>query len=434
MDSNRPYRPRVSRETRLLLTTALVAVAALWVLARIRFPDLPATPNAVSPLLSQLATTPTFDGLASEVSQLQARLEPWLIALDASSFVTRSGAGPNVSRVTALRVRDDLAITLMPAAHARGRGSTDRVVATDPASGLSVVRVPAESPVPAPTAWVPRRLERPQFLMVTDAANGRIGLRPVFIASLEPIASALWSDPIWTFSKPTDIVPGSFVFTAAGELVGMVIEHSGRWAIVPSGLVLAEVERLVKKSLAPAGDLGIRVQVLTPAVSSATGATAGVVVTWVEGTGSAAGVVSVGDVIEAADGRPLSTPEHWRVRLARLGAGDALTLQVRRRGELRDVQLHAPAPAPASPPAQDQSLGLRMRRAPRSGTALLSVEPGSAAARGGLAAGDVITLIGDISSPTPVQVRTAFTTAPEGKPVLVGVTRGATHLVTTLIR
>ena len=85
MDANRPYRPRVSRETRLLLTTALVAIAALWVLARIRFPDSPATPNPVAPLLSQLAMTPTLDGLASEVTQLQARIEPSLVALDRSA-------------------------------------------------------------------------------------------------------------------------------------------------------------------------------------------------------------------------------------------------------------------------------------------------------------------------------------------------------------
>ncbi len=50
-------RPRVSRETRLLLTTALLSVVALWILARIRFPDQPAgTP--VQPLLTQLASGP----------------------------------------------------------------------------------------------------------------------------------------------------------------------------------------------------------------------------------------------------------------------------------------------------------------------------------------------------------------------------------------
>ena len=75
-----------------------------------------------------------------------------------------------------------------------------------------------------------------------------------------------------------------------------------------------------------------------------------------------------------------------------------------------------------------------MRQAQRSGTEILAVEPGSAADRGGLAAGDVITLIGEVPSPTPDQVRRLFASAREGRPVLVGVTRGATHLVTTLAR
>jgi S1-C subfamily serine protease len=75
-----------------------------------------------------------------------------------------------------------------------------------------------------------------------------------------------------------------------------------------------------------------------------------------------------------------------------------------------------------------------MRRVLRSGSELISVDPGSVGARGGLAAGDVITLIGDVPSPTPVQVQAVFTSAPKGQAVLVAVTRGATHFVTTLTR
>ena len=37
METTSPYRPRVSRETRLLLAAGVMAVAALWLLARFRF-------------------------------------------------------------------------------------------------------------------------------------------------------------------------------------------------------------------------------------------------------------------------------------------------------------------------------------------------------------------------------------------------------------
>jgi len=432
MNPSNPYRPRVSRETRLLLTTALVAVAALWVLARIRFPDLPTTPNPVAPLLSQIGTPSTFEDLASDVAQLQTRLDASLIALDGGSVVGADGTRASAWRMAALRVRDDLAITFVPGPFAQQRLGANRLVASDPASGLVVLRIPSKAPAPPLVAWAPRRLERPRFLMVTDASTERITLRPVFVASLAPIATSLWPDPIWTFPETSDIVTGSFVFTAVGELAGLVIEYAGRRVIAPASLILSGFERLVRPSATPAGDLGIHVQAITADVASATGAAVGVVVTWVDGSRPAAKDVRIGDVIEAADGRILSTPEDWRVRLARLGAGETLALRVRRRGELHDVQLHAPAPPSPSP--INLALGLRMRQGSRSGAEILLVEPGSAAARAGLAARDVITLIGEITSPTPAQVRTVFAKAPEGTLVLVGVSRGTSHFVSTLPR
>ena len=227
MDPNRPYRPRVSRETRLLLTTALVAVAALWVLARIRFPDLPATPNPVAPLLSQLAITPTFDGLASEVAQLQARIEPSLVTLDASALrggrrgqlAAGAADGPAHSRRPGDR--------LVAGRHLPVPAATDRVLGIDAASGLIVIRIAAGPAAPASVAWTPRRPERPRFLMVTETPAERFALRPVFVTSLEPVESVVWSDLIWMVPGPSALVPGSFVFTNAGEFAGMVVEHGG---------------------------------------------------------------------------------------------------------------------------------------------------------------------------------------------------------------
>jgi S1-C subfamily serine protease len=331
-----------------------------------------------------------------------------------------------------LRIRDDVAIALLPAGGARERWVEERVLATDPPSGLAVVRVAKVSPTPSISNWAPRRLERPQYLLVTDASPVRITFRPVFVAFLEPVATALWPDPIWTVPQRSDITPGSFVFTTAGELAGMVIEQGGRRGIVPSSVLMAEAERLLKNRFVPAGDLGVHVQSLTPDLSTATGASSGVVVTWVENAAPAADVLAVGDVIEYIDGEILPTLEHWRVNVARLEAGKALALRIRRDGELREVALQAPSPV--SPPKRTGALGLRMRRAPRSGTELLAVEPGSAAARSGLAAGDVITFIGGVSSPTPVQIRSLFSSGAEGEPMMVAYTRGTAHHVTTLTR
>src|SRR5918993_2613535 len=123
MDRIHPYRPRISRETRLLLTTALIAIVALWVLARARFPDRPASQNPVQPLLTQLTPRPTFADLAAEIAALRPRLERLLVAADG---------------FPGLRVRDDVALVWIdPQRMAR---DIDSLFRHDRASGLSLLR------------------------------------------------------------------------------------------------------------------------------------------------------------------------------------------------------------------------------------------------------------------------------------------------------
>ena len=61
-------RPRVSRETRRLLVAAGLALLALWILARLRFPERPPSPNPVAPVLTQISPPTTFTGLAQGAS------------------------------------------------------------------------------------------------------------------------------------------------------------------------------------------------------------------------------------------------------------------------------------------------------------------------------------------------------------------------------
>jgi S1-C subfamily serine protease len=91
------------------------------------------------------------------------------------------------------------------------------------------------------------------------------------------------------------------------------------------------------------------------------------------------------------------------------------------------------AVAPETPTGPGQ-LGLILRERARVGAVVAGVVPGSAAERAGLAAGDVITLVADIAAPSPAQVIRAFDSASEGQPVMIAVTRGTAHFVTTLAR
>src|SRR6478672_11624419 len=94
-----PTQPSVPRDTRLLLAIVLISVALLWVLARIRFPERPSTPNPVPPVLAQLAPSSAFDDIVAAVSRLQPRLAPALAPVDGA---------------TALRFREDLAVAVLP--------------------------------------------------------------------------------------------------------------------------------------------------------------------------------------------------------------------------------------------------------------------------------------------------------------------------------
>src|SRR6185503_3611993 len=67
-------RPRVSRETRRLLAAVGLALLALWILARLRFPERPASPNPVVPVLTQISPPTTFAGLAQETARVEQRI------------------------------------------------------------------------------------------------------------------------------------------------------------------------------------------------------------------------------------------------------------------------------------------------------------------------------------------------------------------------
>jgi hypothetical protein len=428
METSRPYRPRVSRETRLLLTAGLMAIAALWLLARIRFPERPVTPNPVPSVLSQLARVPKYDDLAGELVQLQARLQPSLIALGAPTAVDSLQRS---LRTAALGLRDNLAVTLVPPGASRERGNDAPIVARDAASGLAVVRVPMPVSTSPPVPWAPRQPRQPRYLVASDVSPEGVSLRPAFVGSLDPIDSPLWSAPLWAVPERTDLAAGSFLFTNDAELAGLVIPYRRGLAIVPGGTVLAEAERLLAAPPGPAGAIGVEVQELTPPVAAVTGASVGVIVAWTGPDSASSEPLMVGDVIEAVDGRALASRQQWDVRMARLAVGETLSLRVRRRGAIRDVSVLAHARA--APPAS-RSLGLTLRARTKIGAEVIRIEPGSAADRAGLSIGDVITLVANVAAPTPAQVRHVYTSIGEGERVIVAITRGEAHVVTTFER
>jgi hypothetical protein len=425
----------VSRETRLLVTTALLAIVALWVLARMRFPGLPAASDPVQPILTTLGPGRDYDGLAASVGQVRARIGNGLVAIDLLTTQT-GGPGADVrDDGAALRFDGDLAVTWMRPQQRPDPNAGVRLVARDEATGLAVVRLPGDTPAAAPTLYTPRQPQRPRYVLASQVAGAGVSLRPVFVSSMEPADAARWGAVVWQVPSRADLVEGEWVFTSAAELAGLAVRQRAGIAVVPGDVVLAEAERLRRAAAVAAGEAGVQVQGLTPALAALTGAAAGVVVTWVDPAGPSRRLLRPRDVIEAADGDRMPTLEHWQRRTAQLVVGQAVLLTVRRDGDVVSVSVVPAPPRPAGEArAPGAAVGLVTRRVAGLGTQVSQVEEGSIAARAGFAAGDVVTAIAGVTAPTPAQVRAAAARAAAGTAVVVGVRRGRDHLLLVLQR
>lgn len=435
MDAERPTatrnRPTVARDTRLLLAIILISVALLWILARVRFPDRPSTPNPVPPVLAQLAPPSAFDDIVAAVVQVESRLRPSVVAVAVKPRDEVSRAAAGIATRPALRFRDDLALVLVPAGSGPPAFSSPDIgeVGWDRASRLAVIRAGGGSASEV-TMWAPRRLASPRFVIVADASDGDVSLQPVFVGSLAVRPSPIWAGPVWVAPSSSGLPRGALVFNADGAWAGLAAEDGGDPVIVPAERVLALAEGLIREAPSRFGSLGIEVQPLTPALAAATDAATGVIVVWVDPLGPAARQVVVGDAIEAIDGKHVPTLDHWTAYAARLSDGQSVALGVRRRGATVDVSVIARAATQQA----DRPLGLTFRTVPRVGAAVVRVDSGSAASDAGLRVGDVITLVGDLAAPSAEQASRAFATATRDRPMLVGMTRDAEHHVLALTR
>jgi len=422
MDPVNSARPRVSRETRMLITTIVISIVALWVLSRVRFPEREAATAPVPPILSPLIRPPNFADLAAAVAATQAEVAPYLFtpAVAGDADATRAGAA-----VQALRIGSGLAVALTPVDALQ----RDDVVGHDRATGLTVIK--ARPPdVAEPSPWAPRQPEQPRYLFAAQAGPDGPSMRPLFIDSLSPTDSPLWPPPVWLPRSEVDARPGTFMFTSDGLFAGLVVEMRGRKAIVPGDAVLREAERVRQAGYKTAGRLDIEVRMLTPSLTSAIGEASGVVVAWVDPAGAAVGKLAAGDLVEAVDGALVPTIEHWVARTARLAPKESVVLHVRRQQDVFDVTLIASgSDAPIAP-----ALGLTMRASRGVGAEIVSVVRGSVADRAGLRPGDLITSIGTAATPLPAEVSRAFAAVADGGAILAAITRGDRHDIVALTK
>lgn len=419
-----PLRPSVSRETRLLLSIVVISLTLLWVLARIRFPGRTATPNPVPPVLAQLAPPSAFEDIASTVAQLAPHLGALISTIVVS---TESGPEPRSAVAQALRIRDGLAIALIdePDKPRTTAGTSIEIAARDPATGLTLLRIPPDDSA-AVDLWSSRGPQSPRFFIASDLSVGGVSLRPVFIGALNSVASPRWTGSLWAVPYGAELRAGTFLFTVAGEFAGLAVPHESSIAIVPGELLLNEVERLSRQPNPTPAALGADVQALSPTLAAALHARSGVVVTWVDPAGAAAGILSPMDVVDRVNGNAVTSPDQWEAQVFGLADGSAALLDVHRQGETQQVRVIARA---KSARADDPALGLTLRTMPRIGVEVVHVLPRSAAARAGIQAGDIITRAGEIESPSAAHISRLFGDGSQGGSLVVALTRDQEHHV-----
>ena len=223
------------------------------------------------------------------------------------------------------------------------------------------------------------------------------------------------------------------IFSPSGGNVGIGFA-------IPADTVQRVVADLRQNGRVERGWLGVHIQAVTEELAAGLGldqATGVLVADLVPGSPASATDLRAGDVILRADGQPLADAKDLSLRVAETAAGDAITFGVLRDGKQRDLTVTigsmpdedqvAAVPAEGADEPSRPRLGLylapltpelRLERglaADAAGVYVSGVEPGSPAARAGIEAGSLISMVGFDAVDTPQQVVAAVRTAAEEK-------------------
>jgi len=477
-----------AREARLLLLTLCVSVAVLFLLARFRFPERPISELAAPQPLARLGRTTTFDDLSATLTDLLHHVEGSVLLLRVSSPVPPGGlaassttssssssliATSSAARlVPALRVRDTLAVAVLPG-DARVEAvddeavSANAIVARDEVRGLTLVRVPAHPAASLSIQPQSEALDLPGFLAVMDAAPGGPAIRAKFVSHASARPHPAWDTAVVALGGITNARPGAIVFTLTGRLVGIVLHDHDETIVAPGEMLIARANRLAEGESVLAANAGLAVQPLSPALAKATNAANGVVVAAIErAVMPGATPLRIGDVIAAIDGEAIRSVNDWERVLGHRAPGTTVVLQVIRRDAKLQVPLtltwrdaplapgdNGAAAAAASAKRTDaaaSALGLTLRALPNGIVQVQHIDPGSAAARAGLQAGDRITALPATpppSTPTPTskpapapsaapvtiaRVETAFRALSRGDALMLAIDRAGQPLVVAI--
>ncbi|HXS73725.1 MAG TPA: Do family serine endopeptidase [Rhodanobacteraceae bacterium] len=324
---------------------------------------------------------------------------------------------------------DDIRVTLTD-----GRSFKAKLIGADPATDVAVVQIPAQ---------------RLTALPLADSAKLRVGDFVVALgdpfglgqSATSGIVSALgrqglgnsgYQNYIQTDASINPGNSGGALVNLDGELVGinsMIYSPSGASAglgfAIPSDLASSVMQQLIKTGHVSRGSLGVDAQDLNPRVAAALGikSRTGALITDVTpGSPAAQAGLKPGDLVVAADGKPIDDAQDLRNAQGLKPLGSTLTLDVERGGQRMHVSAKLAADAntlagaaldPRLAGASFVELPGSLRQQGASGVGIADVDAGSRAAQQGLMAGDIVVGINNTATPNLTTLRRLLVAHPK---------------------
>jgi serine protease Do len=332
-----------------------------------------------------------------------------------------------------------------------------KVVGTDPASDLAVLKVDATG---LPT------------VSIGDSSHVRVGDVVLAIGNPLGVGQTVTMGIISAKGRATGVGDGSYedflqtdapinqgnsggaLINLNGELVGINSQiltptggNIGLGFAIPSNMAREVMSQLKADGRVQRGRLGITVQSVTPDLASSLKLpnTSGALVSGVEpGDAASRAGLKQGDVITAINGEKVSDSNALRNRIAGTKPGSTIDLEVVRNGKTENVRATLGALEPSREraardngesdgpefgptgmtvesltPQVARQLGLSNRK---EGVVVRDVDPDSAAASAGIQPGDVISQVNGEAVKSPSELKAALSASRE-RPALLLVTR-----------
>jgi serine protease Do len=321
-----------------------------------------------------------------------------------------------------------------------------KVVGTDPMTDLALLKVSAETPLPAVHWGDSSRMQVGDWVLAIGNPFGLGGTVTAGIISARArhIGAGPYDDFFQTDAAINRGNSGGPMFNMNGEVIGVntaIFSQSGGnigiGFAIPSSLAGPITAELREKGRVTRGWLGVGIQPVGPDIAEAMGLKdqKGALVASVtkQSPAAKAGIES-GDVVTEYAGKPVGTPNDLSGMVARTKPGDTAKLTVQRGGkavplEVRIAELQPPAEQAKAHQLQPGEGQLGMTLAPVTpelrkqfglnedlkGAVVVEVAPDSPAAKSGFAPGDVITRAGQETVTDPSDVAKAVEQARNAK-------------------